>query len=262
MIIVTGNKGFIGSELWERIPGDKIGVEINNAFYFLNMFTDWDKVDAVYHLGAISDTTETDINKIHRFNVEFTVALFEKCIKYQIPIKYASSASVYGNHPHDEINPLNYYALSKVTIDYFVAENMSKFKHIQGFRFFNVYGKNEAHKKNQASPVYKFTQQAKDTGRILIFENSDHYYRDFVCVEDVCKILLSNEKVSGIYDLGTSKPISFLRVAEIVADRYDATIGTIPFPDHLKGRYQYSTIANREWNDYYFKTVEEWVGRA
>ena len=66
------------------------------AFDFLNQYDKWDEVEMILHQGGISSTTETDVNKIHKYNVEFSIALFEKAIEYSIPVKYASSASVYG----------------------------------------------------------------------------------------------------------------------------------------------------------------------
>ena len=119
------------------------------------------------------------------------------------------------------INPLNYYALSKVTVDYWVLDHINEFKSIQGFRYFNVYGDGEDNKGDQASPIHKFTDQIKKTGKLKLFEGSEMFFRDFVCVEDLVAIVLSNRKKSGIYDLGTSEPISFKDVAEYVAECYN-----------------------------------------
>ena len=83
--------------------------------------------------------------------------------------------------------------------------------------------------------------------------------RDFICVDDIVDIVLNNDKSSGIYDLGTSKPVSFQHVAECVAKKYNGEIEYIPFPAHLKGKYQEYTRACREWGDYSFITVEEYL---
>ena len=152
MIILTGNEGFIGKKFLEKLTGkDVIKVEKRNSWHFRS-FTEWDKVELILHQGAISDTTCTNLKAINHFNVEFSQWIFEQAIKYEIPIKYASSASVYGN-TSDIINPLNYYAISKVIMDYWVQDNIDKFKLVQGFRYFNVYGEGEEHKEDQASPV-------------------------------------------------------------------------------------------------------------
>jgi len=258
MIILTGSKGFIGKKFLEKLSGKNvIEVEKKNAPDFCKNFTEWDKVKLIIHQGAISSTTCTDIELLINTNVAFTEWLFKQAIKYKIPVKYASSASVYGN-TSDIINPLNYYAITKVITDYWVQDNMDRFELVQGFRYFNVYGEGEDHKKDQASPVHKFTKQIKDTGALKLFEGSDKFLRDFVCVDDVVDIVLNNDKPSGIYDLGTSNPTSFQEVGELVAKKYNGTIEYIPFPEHLEGKYQTYTCAKKEW-DYKFTTIKEYL---
>ena len=261
MIILTGSKGFIGKKFLKKLTGKNvIEVEKKNAQDFCKNFTEWNKVTLIIHQGAISSTTCTDIELLINTNVAFTEWLFEKAIKYKIPVKYASSASVYGN-TSDTINPLNYYAISKVISDYWVQDNIDRFKLVQGFRYFNVYGDGEEHKEDQASPVSKFTKQIKETGVLKLFKGSDRYLRDFICVDDVVDIVLNNDKPSGIYDLGTSNPTSFQEVGELVAKKYNGTIEYIPFPKHLEGKYQEYTRAKKEWGDYKFTTVEEYLQR-
>ena len=63
---------------------------------------------------------------------------------------------------------------------------------------------------------------------------------------------------SGIYDLGTSNPTSFQEVGELVAKKYNGTIEYIPFPEHLKGKYQTYTCAKKEW-DNKFMSVKEYL---
>jgi len=258
MIILTGSKGFIGKKFLEKLSGKNvIEVEKKDAPDFCKNFTEWNKVKLIIHQGAISSTTCTDIELLINTNVAFTEWLCEKAIKYQIPIKYASSASVYGN-TSDTINPLNYYAITKVITDYWVQDNMDKFTLVQGFRYFNVYGDGEEHKGDQASPVSKFTKQVQEDGKLKLFEGSDKFLRDFICVDDIIDIVLNNDKPSGIYDLGTSNPTSFQEVGELVAEKYDGTIEYIPFPEQLKGKYQTYTCAKKEW-DYKFTTVEDYI---
>ena len=262
MIILTGYKGFIGRNFHERLKELNdvvITVDSDTIEWLVYEFSEWEKVDLVIHQGALSSTIEKDLNKIHHYNVDLTVKLFEKCIKHQIPVKYASSASVYGNSSNRDINPLNYYAISKVQIDYWVQDHIDEFPLIQGFRYFNVYGDGEGDKGDQASPVSKFTKQVKETGEIKLFTGSKNFYRDFVCVDDLVEIVLNNKKESGIYDLGTSKPVSFWHVADCVKKKYNGEIKWIEFPQHLKGKYQGYTKALEEWDDYEFMTVEDYL---
>ena len=242
MIILTGSNGFIGQNFKNKLKNIK-EIDLHNCWKFLHLFNDWDKVDQIIHQGANSNTTEIDVHNLYSYNTYYTIKLFEKAIQYGIPVKYASTAALYGNGK----GPMNQYALSKLQIDYWVNDNIDKFNLIQGFRYFNVYGKHEDHKEGQASPVHTFSKQAKNDGVIKIFENSDSYYRDFVWVEDVVDVVLNNNQNSGIYDLGTSKPISFLNVAELIANKYGADIKEIPFPDHLKEKYQTYTCSSYEW---------------
>jgi len=257
MIILTGADGFIGKNFLKQIDEPVVKVEKDDAFTFLRTFKDWDKVSLILHQGAMSSTTENNILRLHSNNVVFTLMLFDKAISHQIPVKFASSASVYGN-TNGEINPLNYYAITKLQIDYYIKDHMSKFKSIQSFRYFNVYGEGEEHKGDQASPISKFTKQVRETGKLKLFEGSDKFLRDFVCVDDIVDVVLNNNAPSGIYDLGTGKPISFQEVADLVIKKEGGDIEYIPFPDHLKNKYQTYTCADNKF-DYEFKTVEQYL---
>jgi ADP-L-glycero-D-manno-heptose 6-epimerase len=259
MIILTGSDGFIGKNFLKKINEPVVKIDKDNAYKFISGFDKWDEVSLILHQGAISSTTEKNIRTLHHYNVSFSLFLMERAIEYQIPVKYASSASVYGNTQGD-INPLNYYAITKLQIDYFVKDNIDKFSNIQGFRYFNVYGEGEDHKGDQASPISKFTKQIKDTGKLQLFKGSDKFLRDFVCVDDVVDVVLNNNQLSGIYDLGTGSPISFQEVAELVAEKQKGEIEYIDFPEHLKGKYQDYTCADMSWiGNYKFKTVKEYL---
>ena len=257
MIILTGSQGFIGQNFLKYLQEPVLQVEQQNCFEFLQSFENWNEVSLILHQGAISSTTERDINKLHHYNVEFTLLLFEKAIEYQIPVKFASSASVYGNTQGD-INPLNYYAITKLQVDYFIQDNLDKFSHISSYRYYNVYGNQEDHKGDQASPISKFTKQVRETGKLKLFTGSHEFLRDFVCVNDIVNVVLNNDKPSGIYDLGTSKPISFQEVAELVIQKEGGEIEYIPFPDHLRDKYQTYTCAQKEF-DYKFMSVASYL---
>ena len=266
MILLTGHEGFIGSHflrvIEEELREPVICIDKEDGWKFLSKFDDWEKVYLIIHNGAMSSTTEKNWMTIAHYNQDFTAHLFGKAKEYQIPVKYASSASVYGNQKKNRkiINPLNQYAISKLIIDYYVLDHIDKFKHIQGFRYFNVYGTGEDHKGNQASPISKFTKQIRETGELTLFEGSDKFYRDFVWVKDVVDVVLNNTADSGIYDVGTGNPVSFETVAELVAKKEKGTIKRIPFPEHLKGKYQDYTCANNSWYEHDYTTVERYLG--
>jgi ADP-L-glycero-D-manno-heptose 6-epimerase len=268
MILVTGHKGFIGRNLVKHLEqqGNEVyGFDaVDGDPIELAKQVPWDKITMIYHQGAISNTTELDVLKVQRWNVQSSVEIFQKAIQHGIPVHYASSGSVYGqsmavNKTYD-YNPLNYYAVSKYTVDLWVMENRSSFTApITGYRYFNVYGADEKKSDFCTSPVYRFSEQAKNDGVIKIFKGSENTYRDFVWVGDIIKIITTNAQ-EGIFDLGCSHPISFLDVAVIVADKYNVPVKFIDMPEIIKGKYQTYSCARRVF-DHKFMMVEDFVNK-
>jgi ADP-L-glycero-D-manno-heptose 6-epimerase len=149
----------------------------------------------------------------------------------------------------EPVDPRNPYAWTKYLFERHV-NNIDPKKlnniRIQGFRYFNVYGPGEDHKEGQASPHHTFTRQAKATGIIRLFENSENYKRDFVPVELVTDYhqRFFDVKESGVWNIGTGKPVSFEQVARNIAEQYGAKIDYIPMPAKLKDSYQTYTCAD------------------
>jgi len=252
-ILITGHRGFIGKNLWLyfKSKGHNVqGWEWGDTPEFL-LPRD---LDLVIHCGAISSTTERNAEKLMEKNYKFTTDLIVKCLEQNVNLQYASSASVYGDgktfRETDDCRPLNGYAWSKYLIDKFVEESISMPLpiNIQGFRYFNVYGDWESLKGNQASPISKFKKQATLGESIMLFEDSENYIRDFVCVDDICKVheQMAEQDVSGIFNVGTGQAISFQKVGELISKKYNVPINYIPMPGNLKGSYQEFTQANIE----------------
>jgi ADP-L-glycero-D-manno-heptose 6-epimerase len=265
--LVTGNRGFIGRNLCDHLMMTHddiriVGIDLLNTSDVFDTIEsiDWNEIDMIYHQGAISDTTEQDIGKLFDYNIAFSIRLFELALHYDIPVHYASSASIYGNSRDYSNNPLNYYAMSKLTVDMWVQNNIHRFdkQKLVGFRYYNVYGIDEDKLPHTCSPVFNFSKQAQETGVIKVFEDSDKSVRDFVSVVDVVSVI-TNRYENGIYDLGTSEPVSFQNVAEIIAKKYSAKIETIPMPNTLKDKYQYYSKARKHFPDHKFMTVQEYV---
>jgi ADP-L-glycero-D-manno-heptose 6-epimerase len=244
-ILVTGHRGFIGQNMIHALTGHDL------AFY------EWgdtlpvvDRFNQVIHLGAISSTTETDVEKIMRQNFDFSCWLLNECNEAGVDFQYSSSASVYGlNTDFREDapkNPLSPYAWSKYLFDRYVEQHKWQGIRVQGFRYFNVYGPYEDHKGNQSSPHHKFTKQAETTGVIKLFEGSENYKRDFVTVHTVVDIhkQFFNIKESGIWNVGTGRATSFKALAETIAEGMEAKIEYIPMPDALRAQYQTYTCAD------------------
>jgi len=248
-ILVTGHKGFIGANITSYLVNQ--GHEVQGWEWDPNTFPNTNEYDWCIHTGAISSTTCTDMDQILEQNFEFSKKLVSACENSSTNLQYASSASVYGPTENfienGKLQPQSPYAWSKYLFDRYINKLADQFEiTIQGFRYFNVYGPGEMHKGNQASPYTKFIQQAKENNVIKLFENSDQYRRDFVCVEDICKLhgKMFDVKTSGIFNVGTGTATSFETVGQAVAKKYNANIEYIPMPEQLKAQYQKYTCAD------------------
>jgi ADP-L-glycero-D-manno-heptose 6-epimerase len=201
--------------------------------------------DWVIHIGAISSTTERDVEKVMRQNYDFSQQLFNECKVYGVNLQYSSSASVYGLGTSfcetAAVDPKTPYAWSKYLFERYHQQHRGG-SVTQGFRYFNVYGPGEDHKGTQASPYNQFGKQASNLGKIKVFENSDKYLRDFVPVDQVVATHLAFLDIteSGIFNVGTATTKSFLEIAE----SFNVPIETIPMPEELKASYQKYTCAD------------------
>jgi ADP-L-glycero-D-manno-heptose 6-epimerase len=297
--VVTGAAGFIGSNLVAALNQHGIAnvLAVDNltrADKFANLarcqIADYlDKreflarlregefegtLDAILHQGACSDTMETDGRYMMENNYRYSLALLDFCLEEEIPLLYASSASVYGGGPSfreapECERPLNVYGYSKYLFDQVVRQRLSDASSpVVGLRYFNVYGPNEAHKGGMASVAWHFYNQYRQDGKVKPFAGSGGYAdgeqrRDFVAVEDVVKVnlhFLDHPRWSGVFNVGTGRAQSFNEVAESVINTCRAAAGEpalaraelqaqgaiqyIPFPDALRGKYQSFTEAD------------------
>ena len=318
--IVTGAAGFIGSNLVKALNARGIDeiIAVDNltrADKYRNLVdcevADYlDKgefidavaagefdgsVEAVLHQGACSDTMEHNGQYMMANNYRYSLELLDFCADQEVPLLYASSASVYGGgrvfrESREFEAPLNVYGYSKFLFDQVVRRRMSEMSsQVVGFRYFNVYGPREAHKARMASVAFHFFNQYQAEGKVRLFEGCEGYAngeqrRDFVFIDDVVKANLHflDSGVSGIYNLGTGRAQSFNDVAVATVNacrtaqgeapltladmRSRGVIEYIAFPEALKGKYQSYTEADvsllREAGyDAPFATVEEGVAQ-
>ncbi|MFY9418903.1 MAG: ADP-glyceromanno-heptose 6-epimerase [Bacteroidales bacterium] len=285
-IVITGAAGFIGSVLANYLNFNQLdNVIIVDDFSKLekihnydslpydrierDQFIDWlDKhhndIDTVVHLGARTDTTEFDYGVFEKLNLNYSKNIWNICSNYGIDLYYASSAATYGDGTLgynddieliDRLQPLNPYGLSKNEFDKWAIKQINKPKHWTGFKFFNVYGPNEYHKRRMASVVFHGYNQIKKEGKIKLFKSHKPDYkdgeqkRDFVYVKDVIKVLfwfLEHRPENSIYNLGTGKARSFIDLAKSIfsAMNIKENIEFIDMPKDIRDKYQYFTEAN------------------
>lgn len=307
MIIVTGAAGFIGSCLIARLnelnfnyiiavddfsfpeknknlEGKNIMERVERTELAAWLDTNYQEVEFCFHIGARTDTTEFNKAIFDELNVDYSKMLWNKCIDYQIPLVYASSAATYGlgelGYDDNEalipqLKPLNPYGDSKNDFDIWALNQEKKPFFWAGLKFFNVYGPNEYHKSRMASVIWHAFRQINETGSLRLFKSHRPDYadgqqmRDFIYVKDlvyVCVFLMEHRKNSGIYNLGTGIARSFndLGKSTFVAMGKEVNINYIDTPADIRDKYQYFTEANMNklksiGYDKPFYTLEEGV---
>lgn len=227
-----------------------------------------DDVAAIIHMGAISSTTEPDADKIIHNNFSLSRDLFRWCTDHERPLIYASSAATYGDgaqgfDDQDDIaglsalRPLNAYGWSKALFDLFAAREAARGKappQWVGLKFFNVYGPNEAHKGSMKSVVAQIWPKAGQGETVQLFKSHRPDYvdggqlRDFVYVGDVGRViawLLTQPRISGVFNLGSGQARSFKDLAEATfrAAGHTPSIDYVDMPEILRDKYQYFTQA-------------------
>lgn len=289
--LVTGAAGFIGARFVESCHQKGISViSVDDTEHFktrvehrgLDFGTivdreklfDWLKserpaINAVVHMGACSDTQETDAAYLERVNVEYSKKLWDYCTENKTPYVYASSGATYGagekgyaddEAKMEELRALNLYGESKLKFDIWaVAAEKRGHQPPQwaGFKFFNVYGFGERHKGSMASVVLHGFDQIQQKGSLRLFKShkegiaDGHQKRDFVFVDDVVKVLhyaLEHPIKRGIYNLGTGKARTYLDLARAVFSSLGVPekIEFIDTPVSLRDKYQYFTEAKMD----------------
>jgi len=314
MYVVTGGAGFIGSnivwalehlglgkvivcdllgkgdkwrniakrDLWDVIPPDRL-------FEFLE--DNASNIEAVIHMGAISSTTEPDVDLIMDTNFRLSVDIWKWCTHHRVRLIYASSAATYGDGTqgfYDDgsvealaaLRPLNAYGWSKSLFDRrvasMIAANEPRPPQWAGLKFFNVYGPNEYHKDRMRSVVSQVFPNARDGAKATLFKSHNPKYedggqlRDFVWVGDCVDIimwLLETPAANGLFNCGTGQARSFLDLTRAVYDALgsEAKVEYLDTPVEIRAKYQYFTEAKMDrlrdaGYDKPFTTLEDGIG--
>lgn len=289
MIVLTGAAGFIGSCMLSKLNEERFyEIVIVDEFStleksknYLNKkfiqkvsrenFSGWiqgkeNQIQIIIHLGARTDTTETDTHLFDTLNYHYSQEIWQICANHQIPLIYASSAATYGAGEHGfcdqeeqlhKLAPLNAYGKSKHQFDLWaIAQDKQPF-FWAGLKFFNVYGPNEYHKGRMASVIFHAYHQIKKTNKLKLFKSHKEAYkdgeqkRDFIYVKDIVEViffLMNTRRVSGIFNLGTGKSRTFNDLAKAVFLAIDVqeSIEYIDTPKDIREKYQYFTEAQMD----------------
>ena len=288
MLLVTGGAGFIGSNVvaalndagrsdvvvsdflghdgkWRNLAKRQLADIVPPA-----QLADWlkgRKLDAVVHLGAISETTATDGDLVIETNFRFSMRLLDWCTANAVPFIYASSSATYGDGEQGfaddaslaalkQLRPMNLYGWSKHLFDMAVIERTARGERMPpqwaGLKFFNVFGPNEYHKGTMMSVLARRFADIKAGRPVQLFKShregiaDGDQRRDFIYVDDVVRVmmwLLATPKVSGLFNVGTGAARSFkdMMLAAYAALGAAPNIQYIDMPAQIRGSYQYFT---------------------
>ena len=290
LIIVTGAAGMIGSGVVRHLneqghrnlllvddlkAGDKWKNLIGKQFVDLiskHAILPWlvgreNEVDAIVHLGACSDTVETNADYLMENNFRFSVRLAEWALQWDKRFIYASSAATYGDgtlgfadeeSQLESLRPLNMYGFSKHLVDLWMQRE-GVLNRVVGLKYFNVFGPNEDHKGRMASMIWKMTQKAQTEGVIHLYKSNDAKYpdggqmRDFIYLKDAVKMTCAlldpkYRNVCGIFNIGQGKPTTWNTLADALfkALQKRPQIGYIDMPPELMRQYQNYTCATMD----------------
>lgn len=285
-IVITGAFGLIGSgcvrylndlgyynlilvddldatDKWKNLLGKKYLKIIPKDRFFEWLESGQDEVDAFIHMGACSDTLESDENYLRENNLNYSIRLAEYALKFHKRFIYASSAATYGDgslgfiDDHaalDTLQPLNLYGHSKHNFDLWLKK-LGVLDRVVGLKYFNVFGPNENHKGRMASMVYKMLPLVQKEGEIRLYKSSEperfadgNQCRDFIYVKDAVKMtcdFLDNE-ICGIFNMGSGTETTWNALASAVFDAagIPPRIVYIEMPSDLKKQYQNYTCAD------------------
>ena len=288
MLLVTGGAGFIGSNVvaalndagradvavcdllghdgkWRNLAKRRLADVVPPS-----ELMDWLKgrrLEAIIHLGAISETTATDGDLVIETNFRLSMRLLDWCTAHATPFIYASSAATYGDGAQGfgddssveglrKLRPMNLYGWSKHLFDMAVAERAARGERLPpqwaGLKFFNVFGPNEYHKGTMMSVLARRFDDVKAGRAVQLFKShregiaDGDQRRDFIYVDDVVRVtmwLLSSPGVSGIFNVGTGTARSFrdLMLSAYAALGATPNIQYIDMPEAIRGSYQYFT---------------------
>lgn len=299
LIVVTGGAGFIGSgvvrylndsglknliivdelrhsEKWKNLVGKQFVDVLSKSQLFQWLEGRESLIEAFIHLGACSDTMETDASYLLENNYRYSVRLAEYALRHDHRFIYASSAATYGDGSQGfsdnpdrlyDLHPLNMYGFSKQMFDQW-ALNEGVLNRLVGLKYFNVFGPNEAHKGRMASAITRMVPQILKGEKVKLFKSTDpslfadgEQKRDFIYVKDAVRMtcaFLTND-VGGIYNVGSGVAATWNDLAKAVYQALDRSpeIEYIEMPAELVNKYQNYSKADMSKTNKVLKEISQ-----
>ena len=227
--LVTGAAGFIGSMLAKRLLefGNKVvtidnlstgfetaipeGVEfINGGCHEYNVVKKLEnrEFDAIFHIAGQSSGEISFENPVYdlQTNTQSTILLLELAKKINCKrFLYASTMSVYGDQPDNQINedtslePKSFYGVGKLASEHYLRIYQKYGINCTALRLFNVYGPGQNMKNIKQGMVSIFLAMALNDRKIIV-KGDKKRYRDFVYIDDVVEAFIKamNSNIIGV----------------------------------------------------------------
>ena len=252
-VLVTGGAGFIGSNLANHLAAENEVVAVDDCylgtpenlddavdFRELSVLDDDlpTDVDAVFHLAALSSMQmhEDDPRRGARVNVEGFVNTVDQARRDGCDtVVYASTSSIYGDRtepsPEDmDVEARTGYEASKLARERYAEFFANRYDvSMAGLRFFSVYqgyeGGAEEHKGEFANIIAQFADDIANGRSPVIYGDGSHT-RDFTHVDDIVRgiELAADDRLTGIYNLGTGVSYDANTVVEMLREELDSDV--------------------------------------
>ena len=240
-IIVLGCNGYIGKNFCDyislNIPDINLyGVDINKNFSLKNKFrgnllekefTEFIFKDTYYDivLVATGRTFAENLEENLKYNVLVTNNILGSLISKNSKIITLQSAAQYGKGDKNLRVPLNYYGLTKE----YQEQLCNYYSSAYGMKIispvlFNVYGNNQP--ENFIIPkLLKKVRGLINSNSKIVKDINKEFYRDFIYIDDVIKILLDiglNGLIDKKYEIGTGKATKISDILKLIVNCYNS----------------------------------------
>ena len=218
--LVTGAAGFIGAAVAQNLInlGNKVVTVDNLTTGFREAIPDGVqlikgdcqdpkiiaslqpfKFDAILHIAGQSSGEISYDDPLYdlQTNTQSTLLLLKLALETDCrKLIYASTMSVYGDHPNEPITeeastfPKSLYGVGKIASEHYMRIYQQYGIETTSLRLFNVYGPGQNMKNLRQGMVSIYLEQALKNKHIIVKGSPDRY-RDFVYIDDVVNAFLA-----------------------------------------------------------------------